>query len=190
MKKIIIAFIAFAGILTATAQEVKMSTSASEVKWVGKKATGQHNGTINLTEAKFIMNGDQLTGGSFTIDMKSIDCKDLPGAAATKLENHLKSADFFGVEKYPTATYVITKVSSLGNGSFNVTGNMTIKEITKEISFVAKVKKEQGKVTATADFQVDRSEFNVRYGSGSFFDNLGDGLIYDDFDLSISLVSQ
>ena len=136
------------------------------------------------------MDGSKLKGGSFSIDMTTINCEDLPGRAKAKLENHLKSNDFFEVVNHPKATFVITKVKVTGSGVYQVTGDMTIKNITNEIQFPARVVKSGNKVEATADLTIDRSTFNVRYGSGSFFDDLGDRLIYDDFELSVSLVSK
>ena len=140
------------------------------------------NGNLDFTDGK-------LTGGNFDIDMASITVTDLEGGMKGKLEGHLKSADFFGTEKYPTAKFVITKVVSRGKaGEYKIVGNITIKETTKEIKFNANVTEENGVKTATADITLDRSEFNVRYGSGSFFDGLGDKTIYDEFDLSVNLV--
>src|SRR5690606_35721546 len=107
-----------------------------------------------------------------------------------KLVNHLKSDDFFGVEKYPTAKFEITKVVSQGNDQYLVTGNLTIKATTKEIEFPATIKAEGEALTASAQITVDRSEYDIRYGSSSFFDNLGDKVIYDDFNLDVTLVAQ
>ena len=163
---------------------VTVNLEKSSVTWLGKKVTGKHAGTIGLKSAALEMDGDALTGGSFVIDMTSIKCTDDMGNMTAKLEGHLKSDDFFGVEKFPTAKFSITKVASLGTpGDFKITGNLTIKETTKEIKFKANVSDGYAK----ADITVDRSDFNVKYGSGSFFDNLGDKTIYDDFNLTISL---
>ncbi len=175
---------------SAVSQQIKIDTESSTVKWVGNKATGQHNGTIAIQEGTLDMDGVKLTGGSFSIDMTSITCEDLPGRAKTKLETHLKSDDFFAVENHPTASFIITKARVASKGEYVITGNITIKDITKEIQFSATVSKTGNRVSATADLTIDRSEFNVRYGSGSFFDDLGDRLIYDDFELSVFLVSE
>ena len=120
--------------------------------------------------------------------MTTIACTDLEGEWKEKLEGHLKSDDFFGVNNFPVAKFEITKVAAKGTpGDYKITGNLTIKETTKEIKFYANVSQDGGKNVAKADIKIDRSEFNVRYGSGSFFDNLGDKTIYDEFDLSIVL---
>ncbi|MEM6641797.1 MAG: YceI family protein [Bacteroidota bacterium] len=171
------------------AEKVNVDTEASSVKWVGKKVTGKHNGSIALKGGRLEMEDGKLTGGLFTIDMASIVCEDLSGGGKKKLEGHLKNADFFDVEKFPTATFVITKAVPQGPGSYKVVGNITIKGITEEIQFPATIEEKDGKYVATADLTIDRSKFNVQYGSGSFFDNLGDKTIYDDFELSVELVT-
>ncbi|WP_436516826.1 YceI family protein [Ekhidna sp. To15] len=184
------AFIIFAALLgTETKENYKVSTEESTVEWVGKKVTGQHNGVISLQGGRLEMVEGQLVGGIFTIDMTTITDTDLSGGSKEKLEGHLKSDDFFGVEKFPTATFVITKAVPQGPGKYKIIGNITIKGKTEEIQFPATIEEKDGKMVASADLSIDRSKFDVRYGSGSFFDNLGDKTIYDNFDLSISLVA-
>lgn len=170
----------------------KVSTDDSQVVWKAYKVTGEHTGNVNLKTGDLTFDdAGNLTGGSFVIDMSSISVTDLEGEWAQKLERHLKSGDFFGVEKFPTAKLEITKVIPKGTpGDFKITGNLTIKEITKEIRFYTNVKEDKGMVNATAEIKIDRSDFDVRYGSGSFFDNLGDKTIYDEFDLNVSLVTK
>ena len=168
---------------------VNVDTTASQVTWKGYKVTGEHTGTINIKNGNFMYEGDNLIGGSFEIDMNSITCTDLNEKGAAKLVGHLKSADFFGVENYPTAKFEITKVVSRGKvGDYKVTGNLTIKDITKEIRFNTNIDNSTGVPVATADLTIDRSDFNVKYGSGSFFDNLGDKTIYDEFELGLKIV--
>lgn len=184
------AFILFAALLGTEAKDnYKVNTQESTVEWVGKKVTGQHNGVISLEGGRLEMEDGQLVGGIFTIDMTTIEDTDLSGGSKEKLEGHLKSDDFFGVEKYPTATFVITKAVPQGPGKYKIVGNITIKGKTEEIQFPATIEEKDGKIVATADLSIDRSKFDVKYGSGSFFDNLGDKTIYDNFDLSISLVA-
>ena len=121
--------------------------------------------------------------------MTTLISTDLTGNSKGKLEGHLKSDDFFGVATYPTSTFVITKAVPQGPGKYKIIGNITIKGTTQEIQFPATVEAKDGKVTAKADITIDRSKFDIRYGSGSFFDNLGDKTIYDNFDLSVSLIA-
>ena len=164
-----------------------VDASKSTITWKGYKVTGEHAGTINITEGTVMMDGDKLTGGEFTIDMTSIAVTDLSGDSQGKLEGHLKSDDFFGVQSFPTATLKITKLKSKVEG-YEVKGDLTIKGITEPVDFTAKVMEKDGMIHAMSDIKVDRSKYNVRYGSNSFFDNLGDKAIYDEFDLTINLV--
>lgn len=175
--------------LTDEKKALQVSVEESSVTWVGKKVTGKHNGSITLQAGSLEMDGGTLTGGSFTIDMTTITVEDLTGDYKGKLEGHLKSDDFFGVANFPTATFNITKAVPQGPGLYKIIGDVTIKETTEEIQFTASVEEKDGKYVATADITIDRSKFNVRYGSGSFFDNLGDKTIYDNFDISVSLVA-
>ena len=184
---IISAFVAFSGV---GEKDLKVNVEESSVQWVGKKVTGQHNGTIQLTGGRLEVEAGTLVGGLFTIDMTTINCEDLSGDTKGKLEGHLKSDDFFGVEKYPTSTFVITKAVPQGPGQYKVIGNITIKGTTEEIQFPVAVEDKGGKMVATADITIDRSKFDIRYGSGSFFDNLGDKTIYDNFDLTVSIVAK
>lgn len=188
-----LAFLALIGLAFTTVDKttVNVDTASSYIVWKGYKVTGSHNGKVMIQNGELIYDdAGMLTGGGFEIDMTSITCEDLEGEWNDKLVGHLKSDDFFGVEKYPTAKFVITDVVSRGKpGEYKIVGELTIKETTKEIKFNTVIQEEEGKNVATADVTIDRSEYNVRYGSGSFFDNLGDKTIYDEFELSINLVT-
>lgn len=172
--------------VNAAPKPINVSTSASKVVWLAKKVTGEHNGTVNISKGSLSVDGNKLVGGNFTIDLKSIVCKDLtdPGYNQ-KFIGHITSGDFFEVEKFPTANFVITKVA--GN---QISGNMTIKGITKAITFPAQISVAGGKVTATASITLDRTDYNIKYGSKKFFESIGDKAIYDDFALTVSLVSE
>ncbi|MEZ4981389.1 MAG: YceI family protein [Saprospiraceae bacterium] len=164
-----------------------VNTTKSTIAWKGYKVTGEHNGNVSLKSGALDFDNGVLTGGTFVIDMTSITCNDLEGEWKDKLVGHLKSDDFFGVATHPTAKFVITKAIPYGTeGAYKVVGNLTIKDITKEIKFNANVNGQN----AEAKIIVDRSNYNVKYGSGSFFDNLGDKTIYDEFDLTINLVTE
>ncbi len=168
----------------------KVDSGASAVAWTGYKVTGQHTGTVKVQSGNLTFDNGSLTGGSFVIDMTSMKCTDLEGEWADKLVGHLKGEEFFGAEKYPTAKFVITRaIAQDTKGNYKIIGNLTIKETTKEVKFLANATEAAGKVTATGKIVVDRSEYNVKYGSGSFFDGLGDKTIYDDFDLQVTLVA-
>ena len=173
----------------AGVEKIDINVASSSVKWTGAKVGGSHNGAITLKSGSLAIEEGRLVGGSFVIDMTSISNEDLQGEYAGKLVGHLKSDDFFGVETYPTASFEITNVVPQGTGKYKVEGDLTIKGITKSIKFPASVEEKDGAYVATADITVDRSEYNVKYGSGSFFDDLGDKVIYDDFNLSVSLTT-
>ncbi len=181
-------FATVATAFTSAIESLKVDTQASYIGWKGYKVTGQHYGKVMLKNGDLKFENGKLTGGSFEIDMTSIKVEDLTGEYAKKLEGHLKSDDFFGVEKFPTAKFVITKAAEAKLGEYRIKGNLTIKSTTKAISFDAKMTEKDGNKFATANIKIDRSEYDVRYGSGSFFDNLGDKTIYDEFDLEVNLI--
>lgn len=192
MKKVQIilsaVILGFASLTNAVAapKPVAVSTSASKVVWLAKKVTGEHNGTVAISKGSLSVDGNKLVGGNFTIDLKSIVCKDLTDPTYNqKFITHITSGDFFEVEKFPTANFVITKV--VGN---QISGNMTVKGITKAITFPAQISVTGGKVAATANITLDRTDYNIKYGSKKFFESIGDKAIYDDFALTVSLVSE
>lgn len=192
MKKLLILpLLAILGMAAILPLNYNVDVTASNIVWKGYKVTGEHTGTVKVKNGNLLFTDNQLSGGSFEIDMNSINCTDLEGEWAGKLVGHLKSDDFFGVVKYPTAKFVITRVIPQDSkGNYKVIGNLTLKETTKEIKFFANLTEKAGVATATGKITIDRSEYNVRYGSGSFFDGLGDKTIYDEFDLNVTLVAK
>ena len=174
----------FALILTAfTSVETKqVDIDQSIINWVGYKVTGQHEGAITLQQGSLEFNDGQLTGGSFVMDMTSINTTDIQGDYKKKLDGHLKADDFFGVNKHKKATLVFTSVTK-NETNYTVVGDLTIKGITNKISFDLVVSKN----SATTSFQIDRTKFGIKYGSASFFDDLKDKAIYNEFDLKVFL---
>jgi len=160
-----------------------IDTKSSFINWTGKKVVGTHTGTIKLKSGNLTFADGKLTGGSFEIDMESIENTDMQGGGAAKLVGHLKSDDFFGTTTYPTSSLVITNVASTDSG-YDIEGDLTIKGVTKPVSFSASA----GQYLANADITVDRTAYGIKYGSGSFFDNLGDKAINNDFTLKVNLV--
>lgn len=169
---------------TAVAQTASVNTTESKVTWKGYKVTGSHEGTIALKSGNLEFNKTVLVGGNFEIDMTSINTTDLQGKMKDNLDGHLKSDDFFGVANFPTATLVITKVTLSKANTYNVEANLTIKGKTHQQTFVMSVNKN----TATANLKIDRTKFDIRYGSASFFDGLKDKAISNEFDLNVTLV--
>jgi polyisoprenoid-binding protein YceI len=169
----------------------KVIDRESSVVWEGSKITGgSHTGTMAMMESSLTFDGSILAGGSFTIDMNSITTTDLSGGSAQKLVGHLKSDDFFGVTTYPTSSFVITEVKPGEKpGEYHVRGDLTIKSTTMPIDFPVMMNWEGDRAMATAKITIDRTEFDVRYGSGKFFDGLGDAAIRDEFTLDVTIVS-
>lgn len=167
----------------ATAQVKKVDATKSTISWVGKKVTGQHSGTIALKEGSLIFKGKKLTGGSFVVDMTSLTATDLTGEYLGKLNGHLKADDFFGTDKFPTSKLVFKKIAAKGNGVYNVTADLTIKDVTAPVNFTITVKG----TTATTVLNIDRTKYGIKYGSGNFFENLGDKTIADEFELTVTL---
>ncbi|WP_339665074.1 YceI family protein [Maribacter arcticus] len=191
MKKSIlsIALVAFFG-LSATAstpnegEKKQVKVSESTVTWKGYKVTGEHNGSIKLKSGFLEMKGKKLIGGEFVVDMTTLSNNDLAaGQGKEKLEGHLKSADFFGVDANPNSKLVFTSVKPMNENSYTVTGDLTIKGISKPVTLVVSMFENK----ATATIKVDRTKYDIKYGSGSFFDDLGDKAIYDEFDLVVDL---
>ncbi len=197
MKKLtfLFAIAALAGLAftNPVADVVTYTVNASEstVKWVAKKVTGAHEGLVSIQSGNLEYTDGLLSGGEFTIDMTSISVTDLKGEWADKLTGHLNSADFFDTANHPTATFTITSATSRGvDGAYKVKGDLTVKGITKSITLptVQLTEGEDGITTTEAlTIVLDRTDFDVRYGSGSFFSNLGDKTIYDDFELTVAL---
>jgi|Laugresu1bdmlbsd_1035121.scaffolds.fasta_scaffold01607_5 polyisoprenoid-binding protein YceI len=197
MKRIIstlsivsIAFLSMSFINPVKESSFKVDVQKSNIAWNGKKVAGQHSGNIKLSGGTLSLNKGELSNGSFSINMNSITCTDLQGEWADKLVGHLKADDFFGVEKFPTSSFVITKVSPASAGTVNISGNLTIKGITKAISFPASMSVSGNTLTASAKgVKVDRTKYDIRYGSKSFFDSIGDKAIDDEFTIDINLVA-
>ena len=169
-----------------------VDVKASKVLWTGYKVTGQHTGGITLQKGTLTFEGDKLVGGNFDIDMNTITCTDMEGEYGNKLVGHLKSDDFFGVATYPVARFNITSVVARGPvGEYKIIGDLTIKNTTKPVKFNATITKgADTNIVSAAKIVVDRSEYDVRFGSGSFFDSLGDKTIYDEFDIEVNLVAK
>jgi polyisoprenoid-binding protein YceI len=167
-------------------QKFKIVSAQSNIGWVGKKVTGAHNGTIAVKEGELILNGDRLTGGKIIVDIASIKILDITDPATNaQFAGHLASDDFFSTEKFPEATLEITSVSGK-----HVEGNLTIKGITHPAGFDVAVNVKDDRLTATGKLVIDRTKYGMKFRSGSFFKDLGDTLIYNDFELNISVTAK
>ncbi|MFQ3268256.1 MAG: polyisoprenoid-binding protein YceI [Flavobacteriales bacterium] len=192
MKKLIlIAALTIVNLSITKAQsQLNINLAESTVEWIGEKVTGSHTGNIALKSAHFIMGKEHIEGGVFVMDMNSIKCTDIESPEyATKLEDHLKDNDFFGIDSFPTANFSFAKVIFDGT-SYLITGKMNIKGMSQEITFPAQFHTENGILIADAVVKIDRTKHDIKYGSGAFFDGLGDRMILDDFTLNIHLVTE
>ncbi len=193
LKTILLSITFAAGLLSfKPADEVyKVDVTKSKIEWIGKKVAGEHKGMVNISGGTLTTSGKALKGGKFDIDMNSIIVTDLKGESNGKLLGHLKSDDFFSVAKSPISKFEITKVTASGADNVVITGNLTIKGITNEVTFPASVKQQKGVIVAVANgVKVNRTKFDIKYGSKSFFEGIADKAIDDDFELNINLVAK
>jgi len=176
--------------LTMNAAEYVVDKTASKVKWEAKKVTGQHDGSISFANGSIVGTGNKISGGTFVIDMKSMANDDITDAGMkAKLMGHLASDDFFSIEKFPESKMVIKKVTAIAGDEFKFLVDLTIKGITNPVEFNAKVTASGDKLSADGVITVNRTLYGIKYGSGSFFQGLGDKVIYDDFTLAFSVVA-
>lgn len=174
------------------AASYNVDTENSLLTWKGSKVTGSsHEGTLKLSAGTLKVEGGNLVAGNFTIDMNSLDNTDLKGKDGyEKLLGHLKSDDFFSVATFPTATFEITGATAKtgdANATHDISGNLTIKGITKNLTFPAKVTVDPNNLNATASFFFDRALYEVKFGSKSFFEGLGDNAINNEIEIKVDL---
>jgi polyisoprenoid-binding protein YceI len=164
--------------------KLNANTEKTKLTWLGEKVLGQHSGTIDLHSGWVSMLDNKIVSGEFNIDMASIKSDE----NNDKLVGHLKSDDFFGVDKNPVSKLTITESTPFDKGTAVVRGKLTIKGVTNPVEFKASMQQADEGTWFYANIIVDRSKYNIRYGSGSFFDNLGDKTIYDEFKLRVNVL--
>ena len=178
---------------TISAQnKIHVNSENSTIYWKGFKLTGNHYGTVKTKEGFFTLTNNKITGGEFIIDMNSIVNVDIPADDKNnkKIVDHLKNEDFFNVENYPTAFFKITS-TEIKEDKILIKGNLSLKNKTNPVEFLAIVKIEQNQLIFKSDtFKIDRSKWNIQYKSKSFFNNLADKFIHDDMEISISIETQ
>ncbi|WP_332019475.1 YceI family protein [Kaistella sp.] len=188
MKKLAFLAILVSGLAFGQSKKVV----ASDVHWWGykiaKTQASSHDGTVNVKSGNIVMKGNHVVGGTFILDMTSVNATDLAGESQTKLNNHLKNGDFFEVDKYPTATYTITSVKKNSDKIYNyiVNGNLTVKGKTNAVSFPAKISYSKGVVNLVSDkFSFDRQQFDVAYKAA-----MKDVLVKDDIDMLVKVTAK
>ncbi|KAB1068689.1 YceI family protein [Tamlana haliotis] len=165
-------------------EKKEVNVEASKVTWKAYKVLGSHEGTIAIQSGMLEFDNDQLTGGKFVMDMPTLVSTDMKGDSKVKLENHLKSEDFFEVEKHPTSTLVFTDVKPLEDHNYQVTGDLTIKNKTNSVSFNMIVKDNK----ASATLNLDRTHYGVEYKASGFFNSIKESAIRDEFEIVASIV--
>lgn len=170
--------------LSISAQSRKINISKSTIVWTGKKITGEHSGSLQFKEGSLTYSKKKLTKGSFTVDMTTLNNTDQSGKDKAQLEGHLKSKDFFSIEEFKEAKLVFKTIKLIAKGTYSIVADMTIKGKTNPIVFDLTFK---GK-NASTTLVIDRTKYDIQYGSGSFFSDLGDRTIYDEFELKVNLI--
>ena len=169
---------------------VVVNAANSTVKWIGSKVASSHEGTVNIQKGILMIDHGTLVGGQFSIDMNSISCSDIESEKKNQyLVGHLKNEDFFNVEQFPLAIITITKAVKGDDNSYKIVADLTIKGITHPVTFAAVVAVKGLNVLATAKIKIDRTKWDIKYGSGSFFENLGDKMILDEIEFDVYLLS-
>lgn len=177
----------------AGSKELKVDAATSEILWHAEKVVGKHDGTVKVKQGTINVKDGKIAGGTVEIDLSTIANTDITDAETNaKLVGHLKSEDFFDVAKFPTSKLEITEVSPIQNAAsgqpnYTIKGNLTIRGVTKGITFPATLNVSDSKVTGSATFDIDRTEFGLKYGSGKFFEGLGDKMIKDNFTMKFNV---
>ena len=184
-KFIITITLTLSSISFSYSQSLTANKTQSLIRWYGEELTGKtHFGNLSFREGRIELQDGLIIGGNFVVNMTSLSVEDLSGGAKARLEGHLRSDDFFSVDKYPDATLKISQKAKVEGDVQKLYGELTIKGIKHAVDFSIIL---VDKKTATANLTFDRSKYNVRFRSGSFFENLGDKLILDDIRMEVSL---
>lgn len=163
----------------------------SRIHWIGRKVTGAHDGTIDIREGSFVVNDGLVESGKFIIDVASIKILDVEDQATNmQFAGHLASDDFFSTDKYPTALFEVKSATRKAAGVNSITGDLTIKGITHPVSFDAAINTDGDTLKAAGKIVIDRTKYDIKFRSGNFFQNLGDTLIYNDFDLEVNITAK
>ncbi|MCH7409538.1 YceI family protein [Belliella sp. DSM 111904] len=170
-------------------EDLTVNKSESTVDWKAAKVTGEHYGKVSIADAKLDYENGKILGGSFEIDMTTITVEDIKDANSNKrLLDHLKSDDFFSVEKHKKSTLKITEAKSSNGKDYEIKGDLTIKGISHPVVFPVKVSEEGNRVIASGTIKFDRTMYDIKYRSGNYFENLADKVIYDEVTLDVRLV--
>jgi polyisoprenoid-binding protein YceI len=171
-------------------QNFEVVSAQSNINWTGKKITGAHNGTIDIKAGTLLVDNGKLKGGNFVIDTTSIKILDIADPATNaQFAGHLFSEDFFATDRFAEAMFVITHTDHSNDDRNLISGDLTIKGITHPVSFSADVHIADNTITASGKILIDRTRYDMKFRSGNFFTNLGDTLIYNEFELDVTLTA-
>jgi polyisoprenoid-binding protein YceI len=172
-------------------QKYLVDTGQSVVTWKGSMLLApdkEHVGYVHISKGELMIDKDRLTGGSIEIDMNTIEYKDKEDRNTPV--QHLKSPDYFDVEKFPVSTIAITRVESVSDTDIKITGNLTIKGVTRPVTFPAKIEVKDGTVKADGQMTIDRTDWGIRYRSGKFYDVIADEIVSDDIGFVMKIVAR
>jgi len=169
-----------------------LKVDESKINWKGYKITGAHDGLVSFKGGRLVFDeAGNIKEGVFEADLETIKVLDLKDPSQnSKLTNHLKDDDFFSVAKFPVARLIVKSGQKLAEGEYRIQGDMEIKGISQPVEFVAKIDKEDRVLKGRANLKLDRTKWDIKYNSGKFFKNLGDKLIYDDFEIEVEVVAE
>jgi len=179
-----------------SARTFTLDSTASKLEWLGKKITGQHNGTVAIKSGELKTEAGKITSGRFTLNMAAIKVVDITDAKSNAdLAGHLNSEDFFSTQKFPEGSFELVSAEPIANAAagtpnYTIKGNLTLKGISKAISFPSTITINGETLNAQADFDIDRTEWDIRYGSGKFFKDIGDKAINDNFNIKLNIVAK
>ncbi|WP_316634045.1 YceI family protein [uncultured Flavobacterium sp.] len=169
----------------------KIVSSKSNVEWTGRKVTGAHNGIISIKEGNFTLNDGKIKEGNVIINTSTIKILDVTDPATNaQFASHLASDDFFSIEKFPIASFDILNIREVSDSTYYLEGNLTIKDITHLVGFEATVENNRDTITLSGKLVIDRTKYDIRFRSGNFFKDLGDTLIYNDFELDFNITAE
>lgn len=172
-------------------KQFEIQSAASSIAWTGKKVTGAHNGTIGIKEGTVTIEGGELKGAKLLIDTTSIEILDITDPETNaQFAGHLASEDFFAIESFPTAVFEITSAIPQTATIYHVAGVLTIKGISHSVEFDAEVNRTADQLNASGKLVIDRTKYDMKFRSGNFFQNLGDTLIYNDFELEVNITAK
>lgn len=169
----------------------KVVGADSRVDWIGRKVTGDHNGTIGIQDGIIILNDGKIKEGYLSINISTIKVLDIADPVTNaQFAEHLASDDFFSIQKFPSASFSIINVKEFVDSTYYLQGILTIKDISNIVGFEVKIEYDKNTIILWGKLSIDRTKYDIKFRSGNFFKNLGDALIYNDFELDFNITAE